>query len=171
MVAGTSPPRTHEQQDKQQDHAAGPVLCRGARGACFCGLTDRADAFEPAPPFESDLFAGSLAAGARGGLLSLLQVGSRACLCPTGRLLSGASQLSESMRAFAALKLTRTHRAGRSGAQGGRGGRRGPGGPAGGQAAPRVSEACVAQMQAGDPLLARTVQQLLELLRVFSFGP
>ncbi len=47
----------------------------------------------------------------------------------------------------------------------------GTGGPAGGAAAPRVSEACVAQMQAGDPLLARTVQQLLELLRVFSFGP
>ena len=67
---------------EQPEDAGVPVLCRGPRGVCFCASADHADAFEPAPPFESDLFAGSLAAGAHGGLLSLLRVGPRGAAAP-----------------------------------------------------------------------------------------
>ena len=52
------------------------LLCarRGERGVSFSKSLNRATAYEPPEPFDSDAFDGSPAAGTRGNLPSLLQV-------------------------------------------------------------------------------------------------
>ena len=52
------------------------LLCarRGEQGVSFSESLNRAAAYEPPKPFDSDAFDGSPAASTRGNLLSLLQV-------------------------------------------------------------------------------------------------